>query len=142
MAQKETKKVADPISVQLHAVTDIIKASEYSSIFDSGFNIVTFAQQAEYRGMKGEEIWTHEMLQKAMSRYQKQIATHPTEPEKIDEALRLLSAKINVNIDRIRRCFYGIPEPSSQSSPESEHVLLFPEDETPTEMQLGIRYND
>jgi hypothetical protein len=136
MAQKEPKKAVEPIPAELQAVATIIKASEYHGIFDSGFNIVTFAQQAEYRGMKGEKVWTQEMLQQSLTRYQQQVATHPTEPEKIDEALRLLSAKINVNIDRIRRCFYGIPEPISKAAPtEPAPVDLFPEGETTDDEQ-------
>ncbi|MGE5533375.1 MAG: hypothetical protein ACM3UN_03390 [Bacillota bacterium] len=130
MAQKEPEKAITPIPAELQAVDAIIKSSEYRGIFDSGFNIVTFAQQAEYRGMKGEKVWTQEMLQQAMTRYQQQVATHPIEPEKIDEALRMLSTKINVNIDRIRRCFYGIPEPTSKAvASESAPVDLFPEEE-------------
>jgi hypothetical protein len=131
--QKEHKKAVEPIPVQLQAVVAVIKASEYSGIFDSGFNIIIFAQQAEYRGMTGEALWTQEMLQKAMSRYQQHIASHPIEPEKIDEALCLLSAKINVNIDRIRRCFYGIPEPI-QKIPKVLTPAEFATDETTKEV--------
>ena len=135
MAQKETIKIVAPVPVQIQAVTAVIKASEYHGLFDSGFNIVTFAQQAEYRGMKGEELWTQEMLQQPMTRYQQQVASHPTEPEKIDAALNLLSAKINVNIDRIRRCFYGIPEPNPKAAPEPAPVDLFPAEETTDDEQ-------
>ncbi|MCL5949590.1 MAG: hypothetical protein M1490_03840 [Candidatus Bathyarchaeota archaeon] len=45
----------------------------------------------------------------------------------------MLSAKINVNIDRIRRCFYGIPEPISKA-PEPV-VDLFPEEESTDDKQ-------
>jgi hypothetical protein len=126
MAEKETKKAVEPLSPQLKAVVAIIKESEHDGFFGTGFSIQEAAQKAEFRGLKGEEMWTQEMLQKVTSQYQQQIDSHPTEPEKIDEALHLLSAKISVNIDRIRRCYYGIPEPVSVAP---EPVDLFPEEE-------------
>ncbi len=123
MSQKETKKT-EPLSIQLQAINIMIKASEHNGIFDSGFSLPDLAQNAEYRGMKGEQLWTAEMLEKVITRFRQHIATHQTEPKDIDALLTLLSTKINVNIDRIRRCFYGIPEPASET------VNLFPTEET------------
>ena len=133
MAEKETKKAVEQLSPQLSAVIAIIKESEHDGFFGTGFSIQEVAQKAEFRGMKGEEIWSQEMLQKITARYQQHIASHQTEPEKIDEALNLLSAKINVNIDRVRRCYYGIPEPIGKAVAEPAPVDLFPEEENTTD---------
>ncbi|MCL5949591.1 MAG: hypothetical protein M1490_03845 [Candidatus Bathyarchaeota archaeon] len=70
MAEKEAKKAVEPLSPQLSAVIVIIKESEHDGFFGIGFSIQEVAQKAEFRGMKGEEIWTLEMLQKITSRYQ------------------------------------------------------------------------
>ena len=132
MAEKETKKAVEPLSPQLKAVVEIIGESEHNGFFGTGFSIQEAAQKAEFRGLKGEEMWTQEMLQKVTSRYQQHITSRQndeTKPEKIDVALLFVSAKISVNIDRIRRCFYGIPEPISKAS-EPTPVDLFPEEET------------
>jgi hypothetical protein len=113
MAENQTKKSIEPLSPQLKAVIAITKESTHDSFFGTGFSIEEVAQKAVFRGMTGEAIWTQPLLEKIISPYQKHVASNPTEPQKIDSALTLLSTKINVNIDRVRRCFYGIPEPVS-----------------------------
>lgn len=103
---------------EVKVVTDLIKASEYNGFFDSGFNIADFAQKAVFRGLKGEDLWTSQMLELVMARFRQHIASHEMEPEKTDEFLSMLSSKIIVDLDRIRRCFYGIPEPKTAKDVE------------------------
>jgi len=109
MVEKEKKATAEPtLSPELQIVANLIKNAEYSGMFDSGFNLADFAQKAEFRGMKGEQFWTDQMLERLMVRFRQHIASHETKPEVIDGLLGVLSSKISVDLNRVRRCFYGI----------------------------------
>lgn len=107
MSEKEKKEPPLPADVQV--IANLIKASEYSGLFDSGFNLADFAQKAEWRGMFGEPYWSDQMLEHLMNRFRQHVASHETKSEEVDGLLKLLSSKINVDLNRIRRCFYGIP---------------------------------
>ncbi len=120
MSEKEKKESPLPPDVQV--VANLIKASEYSGLFDSGFNIADFAQKAEFHGMKGEQLWNDQMLERLMARFRQHIASHETKPEEIDNLLCVLSSKITVDLNRIRRCFYGILDPKPMN-PAVETIL-------------------
>jgi len=106
LSEKEKKEPPLPPDVQV--VANLIKASEYSGLFDSGFNLADFAQKAEWRGMYGEPYWSDQMLEHLMNRFRQHVASHETKPEEVDGLLRVLSSKIAVDLNRVRRCFYGI----------------------------------
>ena len=109
MSERKERDVAEPsLTPEVQVVTNLVNASEYRGIFDSGFNLADFAQKAEFHGMKGEQLWTDQMLERVMARFRQHIASHETKPEEIDNLLGVLSSKIDVDLNRIRRCFYGI----------------------------------
>jgi hypothetical protein len=109
VTEKEKKATAEPtLPPEVQVVANLIKNAEYSGIFDSGFNLADFAQKAEFRGMKGEQLWTDQMLERLMARFRQHIASHETKSEDIDNLLGVLSSKIAVDLNRVRRCFYGI----------------------------------
>ena len=111
MTEKEKKATTEPaLPPELQVIANLIKNAEYSGIFDSGFNLADFAQKAEFRGLKGEQLWTDQMLERLMARFRQHIASHETKPEDIDNLLGVLSSKITVDLNRIRRCFYGITD--------------------------------
>jgi len=113
MSEKKTSpEPAMPLELQV--VTELIKRSEYSGIFDSGFNLDVFAQKAEFRGMKGEQYWSDQMLEAVLERFRQQYRSHDMKPEDADSQLALLSSKIGVDLNRLRRAFYGIPDLSHQ----------------------------
>lgn len=109
VSEKEKKAAAEPtLPPEVQVVVNLIKNAEYHGMFDQGFNIADFSQKAEFRGMKGEQLWTDQMLERLMARFRQHIASHETKPEDIDNLLGVLSSKIAVDLNRIRRCFYGI----------------------------------
>lgn len=118
MVEKEKKATAEPtLPPELQVVANLMKSAEYSGLFDSGFSLADFAQKAEWRGMKGELFWADHMLERVMARFRSHIASHETKPEDIDAVLRLLSTKIGVDLDRIRRCLFGIADLTSTKKP-------------------------
>jgi len=118
MLEKEKKAPVEPtLPPEIQVVANLIKASEYSGLFDSGFSLGDFAQKAQFRGMKGDQLWTHEMLERVMTRFRQHIAGHETKPEDLDNVLGVLSSKISVDLDRIRRCFYGITDLTNIKKP-------------------------
>lgn len=120
MMKNEAKKNPET-ALPLQLVKQLIQASIYEGFLDSGLNVDKLAQNAEFRGMKGEALWQSEPLGEVMSAIRQHFATHPTEPEKVDASLNVLARKICVDLDRIRRCYYQIPEPvDCQKKPTEE----------------------
>ncbi len=114
MMKNEAKKVSsDPL------VDKVIQDSRCNGFFDSGdFSIDKFAQNSEFRGLKNDAFWTRARLDMVTTAFRQYVSSHPTEPEKIDASLQRLAAKINVNIDRLRRCYYEVPESEPEKANE------------------------
>jgi hypothetical protein len=116
----EKKAITEPeMPLEIQIVTRLIKLSEYNGIFDSGFNLADFAQKAELRGMKGEPYWSDQMLEAVMERFRQHYRSHDMKPEDADSQLALLSSKIGVDLNRLRRAFYGYPDLSHQKTTET-----------------------
>jgi hypothetical protein len=129
VTEKEKKATAEPtLPPEVQVVANLIKASEYSGIFDSGFNLADFSQKAEWRGMIGEQYWSEQMLEALMARFRQHVASHETKPEDIDNLLGVLSSKIAVDLNRVRRCFYGIL--TVKGTKKTEETPMNPAEET------------
>lgn len=108
MSEKEKKATAEPtLPPEVQVVANLIKNAEYNGIFDSGFNMADFSQKAEWRGMIGEQFWSDPMLEALMARFRQHVASHDVKPEEVDSLLNQLHLKINVDLNRIRRTYYG-----------------------------------
>lgn len=124
------KKAEQPLPPEVQIIANLIKASEYHGIFDSGFNIADFAQKAEWRGMVGEQFWSDSMLEALMNRFRQHVTSHDVNPEEADGFLRQLASKISLDLNRVRRAYYGTldltkkaKQPQASINPAVETIL-------------------
>jgi hypothetical protein len=117
----EEDKLKKPLPPELKVVADLLDACTTQGIFGRGFDINTFIKKAEFRGLVAE-YWDDAKLDLAMARLRKQTIEDAKSEEDLDKILQTLASKIQVEVNQIRRIFYGIelanPKPKEKKGEE------------------------
>jgi hypothetical protein len=134
------KQILAKIPSEFKVIKGLISEAEWSNLFSSGFNLETFTQKAELRGLIGKEFWTDEMLRMPLARYKRHVVAEGIAEDKADVPIQGMAKRLNLDLNYLRRLFYGIektkgksvetpkqaskPEPENPSTTEKEEIVI------------------
>lgn len=107
---KPTSKDISKLTPEQQMMQTLIDQSERHGFLSSGFDFETFFAKCEHHGLVGAEQWTDEMLRMVMDRLTQQATSDELDEEKIDSTLSVFSQKINIDLNRIRRAYWNVPD--------------------------------